>query len=136
MRSGVLLLSPTALERLAHIDHVVFDKTGTLTLGRPELVDPPDRETVALAAGLAANSRHPLAKALQRAVPEAAAIDGVVEHPGLGPREGKNTAGLGRVSAVSPAPLRTDAPNCGWRGQASRPCALPSPTGCGPTRRP
>jgi Cu2+-exporting ATPase len=34
LRSGVLLLSPTALERLARIDHVVLDKTGTLTLGR------------------------------------------------------------------------------------------------------
>ena len=38
LRRGVLLLSPTALERIARIDHVVLDKTGTLTLGRPELI--------------------------------------------------------------------------------------------------
>jgi len=85
LRSGVLLLSPTALERLAQIDHVVFDKTGTLTLGRPELVDgPTDGEVQRRAASLAASSRHPLAQALMRAVPEGAAIDGVVERPGEG----------------------------------------------------
>ena len=39
LRSGVLLLAPTALERLAKVDHVVLDKTGTLTLGRPELIE-------------------------------------------------------------------------------------------------
>jgi Cu2+-exporting ATPase len=104
MKSGVLLLSPTALERLAQIDHVVFDKTGTLTLGRPELVDPPDRETVALAAGLAANSRHPLARALQRATPDAAAADGVVEHPGLGLEMGSIRLGSARFCGIEKAP--------------------------------
>ena len=85
LRSGILLLSPTALERLARIDHVVFDKTGTLTLGRPELVDgPADLETRHRAAALAANSRHPLARALLRAVPDVAASPNVVEHPGEG----------------------------------------------------
>jgi len=84
MRQGVLLLSPTALERLAEIDHVAFDKTGTLTLGRPELVSDVDRETLALAAGIAANSRHPLAIALQRAAPSAPAVAGVLEHAGQG----------------------------------------------------
>jgi Cu2+-exporting ATPase len=93
MRRGVLLLSPTALERLAEIDHVVFDKTGTLTLGRPELVSSIDRETLQLAAGIAANSRHPLAKALQRAVPDAPAAAGVVEHRGLGLQMGDTRLG-------------------------------------------
>ena len=84
MRSGVLLLSPTALERLAEVDHVVFDKTGTLTLGRPEMVSAVDSEALQLAAGIAASSRHPLAIALQRAAPQAPAVAGVVEHPGQG----------------------------------------------------
>ncbi|MGB1025867.1 MAG: heavy metal translocating P-type ATPase metal-binding domain-containing protein, partial [Rhodospirillaceae bacterium] len=34
MRRGILVKSPTALERLTTVDHLVFDKTGTLTLGR------------------------------------------------------------------------------------------------------
>ena len=34
-RSGVLLNSGDAIERMAGVDHVIFDKTGTLTL--PEL---------------------------------------------------------------------------------------------------
>lgn len=85
LRSGMLLLSPTALERLAQVDHVVFDKTGTLTLGRPELVAAPDDpETRRLAASLALNSRHPLARALVRALPDAIPAAGVVEHPGAG----------------------------------------------------
>jgi len=85
LRSGILLLSPTALERLAQVDHVVFDKTGTLTLGRPELVAAPDdAESRRLAASLALNSRHPLARALVRAVPDATPAARVVEHPGAG----------------------------------------------------
>ncbi|MBS0525730.1 MAG: cadmium-translocating P-type ATPase [Proteobacteria bacterium] len=88
MKSGILLLSPTALERLTRVDYVVFDKTGTLTLGRPELIDPPDVGTMAFAASLAANSRHPLARALCRARPDIAPADGVVEHPGQGLTQG------------------------------------------------
>lgn len=104
MKSGILLLSPTALERLARVDTVVFDKTGTLTLGRPELVDIPDRETLALAAGLAANSRHPLAKALHRALPETPAADGVVEHPGLGLAAGDTRLGSAKFCGIADPP--------------------------------
>src|SRR5439155_23536142 len=100
MRRGVLLLSPTALERLAEIDHVVFDKTGTLTLGRPELVSDVDHETLQLAARIAANSRHPLAKALVRAAPEAPAAAGVVEYPGLGLRMGDTRLGSANFCGV------------------------------------
>ena len=44
-RQGVLVKSPTALERLAAVDTIVLDKTGTVTLGRPA------RRTVAGSAG-------------------------------------------------------------------------------------
>jgi len=85
MRRGILLKSPTALERLAAVDTVVFDKTGTLTLGRLDLAAPPaDGEALRLAAGLAAASRHPLSQALRRACPDAPALPGVFEHPGAG----------------------------------------------------
>lgn len=86
MRQGILVKSPTALERIAACDTVVFDKTGTLTLGRVELRDPdtiaPD--ALALAASLAAVSRHPLARALVRAVADAIPAHGVREVAGCG----------------------------------------------------
>ncbi|MEI6559935.1 MAG: heavy metal translocating P-type ATPase metal-binding domain-containing protein [Rhodospirillaceae bacterium] len=85
LRRGILLKSATALERLARVDTVAFDKTGTLTLGLPELA-PADAgpEALHLAAGLAAASRHPLARALVRAVPGVAVLAGVREIAGAG----------------------------------------------------
>lgn len=68
LRAGVLVKAADALERLADADTVVFDKTGTLTLGQPALVGgrytPVDLN---IAAALAAQSRHPLSRALVRA---------------------------------------------------------------------
>ncbi len=84
MRSGILLKSADALERLTEVDTVVFDKTGTLTLGRLDLQPGADPELLAIAAGMAANSRHPLARALSRAVPDATVLTGAQEHPGAG----------------------------------------------------
>ncbi len=87
MQAGVLLKSATALERLAEIDTVVFDKTGTLTRGLPELAnrDQIEPEDLACAAALAANSRHPLARAVVRAARgNVTPVSGVVETPGQG----------------------------------------------------
>jgi P-type Cu2+ transporter len=85
-RGGILLKSGTALEKLAQVDTVVFDKTGTLTLGQLELLnrDEVDAADLRLAAAIAQSSRHPLARALVRGCPDAAAIPDVVEHPGIG----------------------------------------------------
>lgn len=87
-RQGVLVKSPTALERLARIDTVVFDKTGTLTEGRPELVPSGDwgEADLAAAAALAAASSHPLARAIAVAAPDARRAEGVEEVPGQGLR--------------------------------------------------
>ena len=65
-RAGILLKSATALERLAEVDTVVFDKTGTLTEPVLALADDPSRDPAALAvaASLAACSRHPLSRSL------------------------------------------------------------------------
>ncbi|CAO3418364.1 heavy metal translocating P-type ATPase [Azospirillum endophyticum] len=90
MRQGTLLKSPTALERLAAIDTVVFDKTGTMTEGRP--VPQLDglaagglpADDLALAASLAAASRHPLARALAAAAPDVPVAMGVREIAGAG----------------------------------------------------
>lgn len=87
-RKGVLLKSPSALERLAEVDHVVLDKTGTLTLGRPAL-DPmhlPAGDDLEVAASLAGASRHPLARAVAGAAPGVPVADGIEERPGEGLR--------------------------------------------------
>lgn len=85
-RKGVLVASPTALERLASADHVLLDKTGTLTEGRPELIEDAARDPDMLraAAAMARASRHPLAQALVRACPDAPLREGVREVQGQG----------------------------------------------------
>ncbi|UFN48633.1 heavy metal translocating P-type ATPase [Roseomonas sp. OT10] len=94
-RRGVLVSSPTALERLAEADHAVLDKTGTLTEGRPRwIADPAIPAGVsARAAALARASRHPLARALAAAVPGGTVAEGVVEHPGQGLAAGERRLG-------------------------------------------
>jgi Cu2+-exporting ATPase len=86
MRAGTLLKSATALERFARADMVVFDKTGTLTEGRPTLLSGPAEADILAAAGMARASRHPLARALAAAAPQAKAAAGVEEVPGFGLR--------------------------------------------------
>ena len=65
-RNGVMIKDGAALEKLSGIDTVIFDKTGTLTLGRPRLVNSSSLSSsdLALAAGLAQASRHPLSRAV------------------------------------------------------------------------
>ncbi len=87
LRSGVLVKSGDALERLAEVDHVVLDKTGTLTLGRPVLLNAGEvlAGDLQLAAGLAAASRHPLSEALVRAAGPVPLLQAPVrELPGAG----------------------------------------------------
>jgi Cu2+-exporting ATPase len=89
-RNGVMIKDGAALEKLAAVDTVIFDKTGTLTLGRPRLIGAQDipADTLALAAGLAQASRHPLSRAICKAARERnvapVPLDGVSEHPGFG----------------------------------------------------
>jgi Cu2+-exporting ATPase len=84
MQSGILLKSGDALERLAKIDHVVLDKTGTLTLGRLTPNFSGEEKTLRLAAAIAANSRHPIARAIAEMRPEVAPATNVEERPGEG----------------------------------------------------
>jgi len=87
-RHGLLVKNGTALERLAEVDTVLFDKTGTLTQGQAVLdLATLDPDTVSVLAGLAAQSNHPVARAITAAIPEgvgAAQIQHVVEIPGCG----------------------------------------------------
>ena len=87
-RSGVMLNSGDAIERLSEIDTVVFDKTGTLTLPEPRVDNAAalDPELLQRAARLALSSRHPLAAAVAREARERAPFDGATEEPGHGVR--------------------------------------------------
>lgn len=116
-RKGLLIKHGTALERLAQVDTVVFDKTGTLTMGAPELIDAPELPIAALAiaAGLAQASSHPLAQALAQAAAakgvSAASLDDLREVPGYGV-EGRwqgQTVRLGRADWCGAVPLAVTA---------------------------
>jgi len=99
--AGILVKDGSALERLAGIDTVVFDKTGTLTTGLATPVALSGTSaTLALAASLAARSRHPYALAIAHAF-RGGAHDwsDVTDHPGLG-IEGRLDGHLYRLGRV------------------------------------
>ncbi|WP_338549238.1 heavy metal translocating P-type ATPase [Roseovarius phycicola] len=112
-RKGMLIKHETALERLAQVDTVVFDKTGTLTEGLPQLtnLEQLPRPDVELAMALAAQSSHPLAKAIYRAALDAgfaaASVSDAREVPGFGVEavfEGQPVR-LGRAKWLGAEPL-------------------------------
>jgi Cu2+-exporting ATPase len=113
LEEGVLIRSAETLESLAKVRMVAFDKTGTLTEAVPRLaavrLEPgagvSREEALALAAGLAAGSRHPLARAIVEAAPGTAApVVGVRSLPGLGV-EGRDQEGR-PVALGAPGLLR------------------------------
>ncbi|TKB22993.1 MAG: cation-translocating P-type ATPase, partial [Mesorhizobium sp.] len=83
---GIMVKDGSAMERLAAMDTAVFDKTGTLTLGQPRLVNASsiDPAVLAIAADMAAHSRHPFSKAIAgfAAAGGQHKFDAVTEHPG------------------------------------------------------
>ncbi|TDW96697.1 Cu+-exporting ATPase [Dinghuibacter silviterrae] len=89
-RNHFYLRNAEVIERIAGVDHIVFDKTGTLTApgGQAmtwtgEALSEDDRRRVAT---LAAQSAHPLSRALARELQAgvACSVLGFEEHPGAG----------------------------------------------------
>ena len=110
-RAGVLIKDGTAIERLAEVDNILFDKTGTLTRGEPVLAGDLPADRLAIAAGLAQGSAHPLSKAIFRAAEDLgvtpATVTDVTEVPGKGV-EGKylgQTVRLGRAGWLGAEPV-------------------------------
>jgi Cu2+-exporting ATPase len=71
-RRGILVKDRLALERSRMLDAFLFDKTGTLTKGQLVVVgvgaiDVDEAEVLRLAAGVEADSEHPLARAIVEA---------------------------------------------------------------------
>jgi len=69
-RRGILTTRGHALETLARATHMIFDKTGTLTRGQLQVTrvilcgDRSEQACLELAAGLEAQSEHPVARAI------------------------------------------------------------------------
>ncbi len=92
MRAGVMVKDGSAFERLASVDRALLDKTGTLTLGRPvpdaQALAMLDDEEAGIALALASHSRHPLSRAMAKALVARgvapAALENVVERAGEG----------------------------------------------------
>lgn len=75
-KNGILVKDRLSLEKMRTIDTVLFDKTGTLTAGEHIVADLAaiDGDTdrmLALAAGVEADSEHPLARAIVRKAADA-----------------------------------------------------------------
>ncbi len=85
-KSGVLVKTGDALERVAGATVAVFDKTGTLTFGKPALLnaDTLTADDLAAAASLARTSRHPLSRAVVEAAGAGTQADDIVETSGAG----------------------------------------------------
>jgi Cu2+-exporting ATPase len=111
---GIMVKDGGALERLAEIDTVVFDKTGTLTIGEPKLASHTgSREMLALAAAIAAHSRHPYSRALTtagKATPGQFEVASVSEHAGAGLEAeiGGSRYRLGRPEWAAPGAMRNE----------------------------
>ncbi|MFM7334117.1 MAG: heavy metal translocating P-type ATPase, partial [Tabrizicola sp.] len=92
-RGGVLFKGGAALEGLAEVRTFAFDKTGTLTTGLASVtnvlaLEGNENDFLSLAAGLEAQSEHPIAAAIRREVAErglaVAEVRDVRSHPSEG----------------------------------------------------
>jgi len=118
-RGGLLLRRLPALESLAQADTVVFDKTGTLTRDAMVLravesrVGIDRRQALACAAGLAAQSLHPVSRALVRSAELEAIspwqVDSVVEEAGQGVRSSEQVRAADRAGVQGVCRLGTAA---------------------------
>ena len=108
-RNGLLVKDRLALERAKDLEVVIFDKTGTLTRGEPVLsavAAAPgfdENEVLAIAAGVEADSEHPLA----RAIVEAAQQRGVMPRTASG---FENLAGRGARATVGDSVVHVGGP--------------------------
>lgn len=121
-RGGVLFKGGAALEGLAAVATFAFDKTGTLTTGKAAVTGVvalagDEAGFLALAAGLEAQSEHPIAAAIRARGTERGVVpvavtavrsypsEGIVGEDAVGPLWAGNARMLGRMGGVLPADL-------------------------------
>jgi Cu+-exporting ATPase len=88
-RNGLYLRDATVIETMADTSHIVFDKTGTLTTTAAQSIrfmgEPLSRHQVAAVSSLAAQSNHPLSRALYQHLGKSdERVAGFQEFPGKG----------------------------------------------------
>jgi P-type Cu2+ transporter len=110
-RNGILVKDRLALERMRTIDAVLFDKTGTLTKGRHTVtatagVSRSEAEVLRLAAGVEADSEHPLARAIVAKAKEGEGPAPAVDFRSLTGRGVEATVDGHRYAVGGPALLR------------------------------
>lgn len=104
-RAGVLFKGGQSIERLAGIGAVCFDKTGTLTVGRPKVSEfhpvawSDGDQLLSLAAGLEAESSHPIAAAIRELAKEREIGPATITHY-------DHTAGRGVAGRYQGCPVR------------------------------
>jgi Cu2+-exporting ATPase len=110
-RAGILVKDRLALERMRTVDAILFDKTGTLTKGQHVVTgvagaDLDQAEVLRLAAGVEADSEHPLARAIVRAARERGTIPEADEFRSITGRGVQATMDGKRYAVGGPALLR------------------------------
>ena len=110
-RNGLLVKDRLALERARELDLVIFDKTGTLTRGEPVVAavwSADETELLRLAAGVEADSEHPLARAIVAAARARGVEPAVATAFEAMPGRGASAEIGGRRIAVGGPQLLTD----------------------------
>jgi Cu2+-exporting ATPase len=111
-QAGILVKDRLALEKMRTIDTILFDKTGTLTAGEHVVadlaaIDGNTNRMLALAAGVEADSEHPLARAIVRkADQEAVDADHATDFQSMTGRGVSATIDGQRVAVGGPSLLR------------------------------
>jgi Cu+-exporting ATPase len=125
---GILVRDATALEHAAKLSRIGVDKTGTLTEGAPRVVerlvatDADPAAALALAAGLAGASTHPLSRAIAADLHAQGVVAAALEHaadvPGAGVEARLDGADvrLGALARLGAAPSPADRARIdGWQ---------------------
>jgi Cu2+-exporting ATPase len=105
-RNGLLVRDRLALERAKDLQVVIFDKTGTLTRGEPALAaiaaapSTDEEELLRLAAGVEADSEHPLALAIVRGAQDRGITPAAASAFAALPGRGAEATVAGRVLAM------------------------------------
>jgi len=104
-RAGVLFKGGQSIERLANTGAVCFDKTGTLTFGRPRVYEvhpvawSDGSKLLSIAAGIEAQSSHPIAGAIRDTARERGIEAAIVD-------EYNHVAGRGVAAKFHGCPVR------------------------------